>query len=112
MSKAEDQEASNAQLAWWEDRSNTPLLGPKATERFVRRLILRIRNDEHRGARRLAALEFYAAPENWRPDDWGCVAVIAPPDYARGGEVARAAIAGGEAWETAAAAIAEMEETE
>lgn len=41
----------------------------------------------------LAALEFYANPDNWNEDDWGVAGVIQPPDYGEPGKMARAAIA-------------------
>lgn len=38
------------------------------------------------------ALAWYGNEKNWREDDWGCVAVIAVPDYGEGGKKARNAI--------------------
>jgi hypothetical protein len=38
------------------------------------------------------ALAWYADEKHWREDDWGCVAVIDPPDYGQGGKKARNAI--------------------
>lgn len=40
----------------------------------------------------LRALAWYGKESNWREDDWGCRAVIAPPDYGEGGKKARNAI--------------------
>lgn len=40
----------------------------------------------------LTALSWYADERHWSEDDWGCVAVIDPPDYAEGGKKARNAI--------------------
>lgn len=38
------------------------------------------------------ALRYYANPENWGPDSWNMLAVIAGSDYGQGGAVARRAL--------------------
>ncbi len=52
----------------------------------------RLRELEATNARLLAALEYYADPEHWQDDDWGCRSVIVGRDYSDGGATARAAI--------------------
>ena len=41
----------------------------------------------------LAALHFYANPDNWKKDDWGVPSIINPLDYGDPGKTAREAIA-------------------
>ena len=48
---------------------------------------------ERARARQARALKWYANKKNWSEDDWGCLAVVDPPDYADAGGKARRCLA-------------------
>jgi hypothetical protein len=67
-----------------------------STEIKERMEVLSVLNDTAKLAEALkvamTALAWYGDEKHWSEDDWGCVAVIAHPDYANGGQKARNAI--------------------
>lgn len=40
----------------------------------------------------IKALEWYADPDNWALDDWGCDAIVKSPDYDDVGRTAKEAL--------------------